>query len=56
VLSAPTRVQVANWKQTQAAAALEESRQRASRQRRVARLKVMYAPLWMLLSCPVQMF
>lgn len=44
VLAVPTRVQVANWKQKQAAAALEESRQRASRQRRVARLKVQYAP------------
>ena len=44
VLAVPARVQVANWKQKQAAAALEESRQRASRQRRVARLKVQYAP------------
>jgi hypothetical protein len=44
VLAVPARMQVANWKQKQAAAALEESRQRASRQRRVARLKVQYAP------------
>ena len=46
MLAVPTRVQVANWKQTQAAAALEESRQRASRQRRVARLKVCMSQRW----------